>query len=129
MILLFAIASVFIAAWLLSKLLVWAFKDKQRKIVGSAIVIFIGLTLLSFGIIKITSDSVQLAWDLGDFEAARPYALAAFIGLIFSIGGGVAFLTRGSIEKSNSTLKKCSFCAELIQPEAKLCRFCNKVIE
>jgi hypothetical protein len=37
----------------------------------------------------------------------------------------VLFLTRRS-KNSNAGIKKCAFCAESIQAEARVCRFCGR---
>lgn len=37
----------------------------------------------------------------------------------------VLFLTRRS-RNSNAGMKKCAFCAESIQAEARVCRFCGR---
>ena len=36
----------------------------------------------------------------------------------------ILFLTRR--KNSNAGMKKCAFCAELIQGEARICRFCGR---
>ena len=45
----------------------------------------------------------------------------AFVGVAVFVGFNFV-----KIWKAGNNLKKCAFCAELIQPEAVVCRFCGR---
>lgn len=103
-------------------------RDEARKIVGGA-ALLVGVVLALYGIISINSASSQLARAMDKPDQSGIIAIG--IGIMVGITGMVILLSKGrsSSASNGSTTKKCPFCAETIQIEAKLCRFCSKTLE
>lgn len=103
-------------------------RDDQRKIAGG-VALLVGIVLAIYGISSVNSAGSQVMGamgrpDVGGMAAVGFGVLAAAIGLIIAISK--ASKTEGV--QSTST-RKCPFCAETIQSEAKVCRFCNNALE
>jgi hypothetical protein len=103
-------------------------RDEVRKIVGG-VALLVGVVLALYGISSINSASSQLAraMDKPDQSGIIAIGIGVMIGII-----GIVILSskgRSSSASNASTTRKCPFCAETIQAEAKLCRFCGKTLE
>ena len=97
----------------IGKVVVFILGENQRKIVGG-IAIFVGAVLFMYGISSIKSAESALG--------------SAILGLLVGVIGLVVIAAKGSSRPANhpSATKKCPFCAEIIQAEAKFCRFCGR---
>lgn len=102
--------------------------DEKRKIVGG-VAFLVGVAFMIFGVSSINSASAQLMGALGRPDLSGFAALG--FGVIAAIIGLVVLISKGSSSKSEqvSSKRKCPFCAEIIQAEAKVCRFCGKEVE
>jgi hypothetical protein len=89
---------------------------------ASQLVIAIGLGLYTYAHRPV--EGLMDAMQRADSWAFKPslYYLLLFISALFALSG-ILQLTKG--KGANSSLKPCPFCAELIQPSALKCRFCN----
>lgn|GEM_PF-2479118 len=60
-----------------------------------------------------------LSWGLG-------VAIGTSIGCIISLARRRSRVAAEKAEVMSGSMRKCPFCAELIRPEAKVCRFCGR---
>jgi hypothetical protein len=63
--------------------------------------------------------------NIGTTEIILIFAVLCLLALPIVIGAIVFFAAKSS-KTLHDNLKKCPFCAELIQPEAIVCRFCGR---
>lgn len=91
-------------------------KGDQRKIVGG-LAILVGVVLVVFGI------GMNGTRDVNAIMPSGFGALVLIVGIVVIFKG----TTQGAAR--TFTTKRCPFCAETIQSEAMLCRFCDKTLE
>lgn len=129
LLLLIVIAIVVVLPVAFGKGLAALLKDDQRKIAVGAVLLIIGAALVIYGIASINTVSSQVGAFLGDNDTTGMAAIG--FGVFIGVVGFVTLLQRGSSSRKSetSTTRKCPFCAETIQAEAKLCRFCNRTLD
>lgn len=98
--------------------------EEKRKLVGG-VTLLVAVVLGLFGLSSLNSPTSQVMGMFGQYDtvafAALGFgAMAAMVGLALLQHKSTADITKVA------TTKKCVFCAEVIQPEAKICRFCNR---
>jgi len=103
-------------------------RDEARRIEGG-VALLVGVVLALYGINSINSASSQLARAMDEPDQSGIIAIG--IGVIIGVIGIVLLSSKGRLWSAGnaSTTRKCPFCAETIQAEAKLCRFCGKTLE
>lgn len=101
--------------------------ETQRKVTGY-ILLLLGALAAIFGVVSVNSVKSQLGPMIGQPDLAGRAAIG--LGVLAAITGIIVVVARSSKGSSKlSGTKKCPDCAETIQAEAKVCRFCGKVLE
>ncbi len=120
---------VIILSVVFGKVLAAVLRDDSRKIAVGTALLIIGAGLAIYGIASINTVSSQVASFFGRYDTTGMAAIG--FGVFIGVVGFVTLLQRGgsSRKSETSTTRKCPFCAETIQAEAKLCRFCNRTLD
>jgi hypothetical protein len=94
--------------------------DEQRKIIGG-IALLIGVVLAIYGIMNANSTTSRITRDTSGL-------ISIGIGILLGVVGISALSYKGRSKQASST-RKCPYCAETIQIEAKVCRYCGRELD
>lgn len=95
----------------------------------AAVQIIIGLILAVVGLANIIAATTSDEWTRGN-ERVVWFGIA--VGLVFFLPGLLMFIYgikragRSSADTGNT--RRCPFCAEMVKPEATVCRYCQRAL-
>ncbi|MBM4309549.1 MAG: hypothetical protein FJ119_01180 [Deltaproteobacteria bacterium] len=104
-------------------------KQVKEKSIGLAIALNLllpGVGYMYMGKVIVGIGALLLV--LGTFAARADYVLPAWIGINLIMAIDMLLLgKKNQKDVASKTLKKCPRCAEMVQKEAAVCRYCNTI--